>query len=410
MHTLIMARNSFRVLRKHKIRSFLTILGIMIGIAAIIATLSIGRGAEESIRKQVMGMGENAIFTIPGNVITRGNIRSDQPIGVTITKQDMRALRAQMPEIKQISRIHWTLQPVRYGDKTIVDRTLGVDENMLIINNHSLRSGNFFSHYHVQHGIRVAVLGEQAALKLFGKVDPIGKTIHINDVRFLVIGVINHVDHFWGTEDPNRRILIPFTAAKKYIRKPDETDDDAGALGMNLYQGVDTEAIVRRIRRAFRFMHNVKPHDPDNITIFDQKSIEEAATKASTIIKLFGLVAASISLIVGGIGVMNIMLVSVKERTREIGLRMAIGATQQQIRHQFLMEAIILTSFGGFLGIVLGLILQYVISITTTLPGVLEFLPLIMSFIVTVLVGIFFGYYPAYKASRLNPVDALLER
>jgi putative ABC transport system permease protein len=167
---------------------------------------------------------------------------------------------------------------------------------------------------------------------------------------------------------------------------------------------------LRAIRRILRYLHGIKPGDEDDFMIFDQQSLSDTAQQAASTIKLFGLIAASISLLVGGIGVMNIMLVSVKERTKEIGIRLALGATQGIVQRQFLIEATTLSAFGGIMGIILGIIAQYFVSKATSLPGTIELLPLLLSFLVTMLVGIFFGYYPARKASLLNPVDALLEK
>jgi len=420
MNTFILIRTALHAIARHKGRSFLTILGIMIGVAAIIVTFSIGRGAEERIRNQILTMGESAAYVIPGNVITRGAIRSSLAKPARLTEGDIYAIRDQIPEINELSRMNYTLELLEYNGAAAKERVLGSDANILKINDNELKHGNFFSTGHVENRVNVVVFGGGIAEKLFEKEHPIGKTIKIRGRPFTVIGVLEHQEHFWGTEDPNMRTFIPFTVAKKYFRETDpEVKDigatssgekDLGAIALSFYKWADSKIALRKIKRILRLRHNIEHGEEDDFTIFDQESITESAEQASGVIKLFGLIAASISLLVGGIGVMNIMLVSVQERTREIGIRLAIGATQGIIQLQFLFEAIVLSGFGGFMGIILGLIGQFLIGHFTNLPNIVELGPLITSFLVTLVIGIFFGYYPARQASLLNPIDALLER
>ena len=422
MTSIILIRTALYAIARHKGRSLLTILGIMIGVAAIIITFSIGRGAEERVRSQILTMGESAAYIIPGNVITRGAVRSSLAKPVQLTESDMYSIRDQVPEIKEISRMTHTLELLENKGITVKERVLGTDANALKINKNKLKWGKFFNPTHIENRANVAVLGEKIAEKLFGIEYPIGQTIRINGHQFTIIGVIEHQGHFWGTEDLNMRTFVPFTVAKKYftdtVEEPEYKDigattlgeEDLGAIALDFYKTVDSKIALRKIKRILRFRHHVDPEEEDDFTIFDQESITEAAERASAVIKLFGLIAASISLLVGGIGIMNIMLVSVQERTKEIGIRLAIGATQGIIQLQFLLESMILSGFGGIIGILLGLIGQFLISYTTNLPHIIELEPLILSFFCTLLVGIFFGYYPARKASLLNPIDALLER
>jgi putative ABC transport system permease protein len=422
MTSTILIRTALYAIARHKGRSLLTILGIMIGVAAIIITFSIGRGAEERVRSQILTMGEGAAYIIPGNIITRGAVRSSLVKPVRLTESDMYAIRDQVPEIKEISRMTHTLELLEFKGIAVKERVLGTDANVLKINKNKLKWGEFFNPTHVENRINVAVLGEKIAEKFFGTEYPIGQTIRISGYPFIVIGVIKHQEHFWGTEDINMRTFVPFTVAKKYFTDNTEApeykdigattlgDEDLGAIALSFYKMVDSKIALRKIKRILRFRHNIDPEEEDDFTMLDQESITEAAERASSVIKLFGLIAASISLLVGGIGIMNIMLVSVQERTKEIGIRLAIGATQGIIQLQFLLEAMILSGFGGIIGILLGLIGQLFISHTTNLPYIIELGPLILSFFCTLLIGIFFGYYPARKASLLNPIDALLER
>ena len=406
----ILIRTSIRVLRKHRVRSFLTILGIMIGIASIIITFSIGRGAEEAITSSILGMGENATYIMPAEFIKRGALRSGVAQRVKLTLKQMRDIKTNCPEILEISPMHMTVQQIQHKQNVAQETIIGSHENMIKINDNNIERGHFFNDYHVKQKSNVIVLGNKVAQKLFRAEDPIGKTVIINKQPFTVLGVLEHNPNFWGPRDPNDQAYIPFTVAKKVCRGPDEGEDETTAVAIKLYPGVDSEVFLRKVKNILRFSYGTKPGEPDQFSIFDQKSIEDVARDAAGIIKLFGLIAAAVSLLVGSIGVMNIMLVSVKERTREIGIRMAIGATPGSIRRQFLIESTTLCLFGGIIGVGLGLLGQIGISSTAKLPMVIEFTPMIISLVITVLIGIFFGYYPAYQASKLNPVDALLER
>lgn len=410
MRISILLKTAIATITHHAGRSLLTILGIMVGIAAIIVTFSIGRGAEEKIRSQIMFMGDGACYIIPGNIITRGAVRASLSKPMRLYQGDLDAIAAQVPGIKEISRGTYTLETLEYKGVAIKERVLGTDENLLKINKNKLKYGTFFNKEQLLQRINVVVIGEKIMNKLFDKEYPIGKTIRINGTPFVVIGVIDHQEHFFGGDDPNARSFVPFTVAKKYFRQKNEVEDDIGAILIGLKENVSSEKPIRMIRRILRFRHNLQNQEEDDFTFLDQEELTHAAQKAATVIKLFGLIAACISLLVGGIGVMNIMLVSVQERKQEIGLRMALGATKTIVQIQFLIEATALCTMGGLIGIILGLLGQWAITLFTNLPSVFEVAPLLLSFLVTILVGVFFGFYPARKASLLNPIDALLER
>jgi len=410
MKLQILLRTSLRILKKHKVRSFLTMLGIMIGIASIIVTFSIGRGAEEAISSKILGMGEDAIYIMPAEFIKRGAIRSGVAQRIKLTTKDMETVKKNSPEIKAISPVHMTVQQIEHGNKIAQETIMGTHPNMLIVNDNKIAIGSFFNDYHMKHRENVIVLAANVAKKLFGTENPLGQTVLLNKKPCVVIGVLEHKPHYWGPRDPNDWAYIPFTVAKKICRGPDESEEEVTMIGIKPYQGVDIPVFVRKIKSILRFVYNTKPNEEDSFTIFDQQTIEQVARDAAGVIKIFGLIAAAISLLVGSIGVMNIMLVSVRERTREIGIRMAIGATQGSIRRQFLIESTTLCLFGGIIGVLLGLLAQILISNAAQLSIVIEVTPMVLSLAITVLIGVFFGYYPAYVASKLNPVDALLER
>jgi len=410
MNLKILVRTSIRALKHHKIRSLLTILGIMIGITAIIVTFSIGRGAEEAITSQILGMGENTIYIMPAEFMKKGALRSGVAQRVKLSTKEVETIKKHCPEIREISPMQMSVQQINYAGTIANETIIGCHSNMIDINDNEIKIGHFFNDFHIKHKNNVIVLGKKIAKKLFNSTNPLGKTVLINNKPCSVIGVLKHKPHFWGPRDPNDQAYIPFTVGKKICRGPDETEDEVTMVGIKPYPGIDSEVLLRKIKNILRFSYKTKENEDDSFTIFDQKSIEEVARDAAGVIKLFGLIAAAISLLVGSIGVMNIMLVSVKERTREIGLRMAIGATQRSIRRQFLIEAVTLCLFGGSIGVGLGLLAQIGIGYSANLPVIIEITPMIISLIVTIFIGVSFGYYPAHQASKLNPVDALLER
>ncbi len=410
MRILILIKTALLTITNHAGRSFLTILGIMIGIAAIIVTFSIGRGAEEKVRKQIMVMGEGACYILPGSILTRGAVRATLERPMRLFQSDFDAIAAQVPGIQEIARGSNIIETLEHGSVAIKERIIGTDENLLKINKNKLKYGTFFTRQQADERANVVVIGEKVMNKLFGEEYPIGQIIRIEKIPFIVIGVIDHQEHFWGGEDPNARSFIPFTVAKKYFRQPDETDDDLHAILIGFKANINSEEPIRMIRRILRYRHHLEDQEADDFTFLDQEALVGAAQHAATLIKLFGLIAACISLLVGGIGVMNIMLVSVQERKAEIGLRIALGATRTTVQIQFLLESIVLCMMGGLIGILVGLLGQWSISRVTTLPSIFELTPLIVSFLVTIIVGVFFGFYPAHKASLLNPIDALLER
>jgi putative ABC transport system permease protein len=409
MHIRLLIRIALRALKNNKVRSTLTMLGIMIGIAAIMVTLTIGAGIKQKMHNQIMTMGDGALFILPGTIIEGGRTRSSVIDAATLTVLDAESLEKQIPELIAISRGHEESCDIQHEASIVHDQVAGLDANILSIINYKIKLGTFFSDTQVKNRTQVVVLGSKLAQKLFKKAYPIGQTVYIEKYPFTVIGVFAPIDFFGGPHDPNMHAYIPFSVADKYFRPENLSDGDLGYIMLRAHNAQAGQAL-RLVKRILRFNHAIDDEDPDDFLIFDQESIAAAASRAATIVSLFGIIAAAISLIVGGIGIMNIMLVSVKERTREIGIRLALGATQSIIQRQFLYEAIILCLLGGLGGIALGLGAHTLISYTVQLPKVTSFFPILISLGTTLLIGLFFGYYPAQLASRLNPVQALLER
>ncbi|HAU30303.1 TPA: multidrug ABC transporter substrate-binding protein [Candidatus Dependentiae bacterium] len=408
MNSLVLLRTSVTVFFKHPVRSFLTILGIAIGISAIIATFAIGRGAEMRIRSQIMSMGENAAYIIPGNVFERGRVRATLGTNPRLTKTDVCALKEQIPQLRAITGGFDVLEPIVYKSASSHDRIFGTTAEMItVIQERKLAKGELFGDYHRKYGLAVIVLGSELANILFKDEDPIGKTIRIGRTPFLVLGVLEPYNNYFGNDDPNKKGFIPDTTAQKYFKKNDKTLNDVDFIVVKFGKEAHEGETLRKIIRVLRQTHNIRPGDLEDFTIFDQQSIANSAATASDIIQLFGLIAASISLLVGGIGIMNIMLVSVQERTREIGIRLALGATQGTIQAQFLIEAATLCFVGGIVGIVAGLGISALLSILTNLPGFIETEPIFVALFITLIIGLVFGYYPARKASLMDPVKAL---
>lgn len=411
MKTIILIKTALHAIMRHPGRSMLTTLGIMVGVAAIIITFSIGRGAEEKIISQVSAMGEGTVLILPGNVITPGGTRSSLAKGARLTAPDMQAIQAQVRPIREISRGTFGYHLIENGKNAVKEQILGADANITkIFSRFDIQYGIRINTQHIQDRANVAVIGSTIQQKLFDKELAFNKTIRIGGFPFIVIGVLKQQPHYFGTEDPNAHIIIPFTTAKKYFKQADEMEDDLGYIAFAMYKGTDIQPVIRTVKRILRLRHNIAHNEEDDFLLLDQESIAKTAAAAGNIIKLFGLIASCISLLVGGIGIMNIMLVSVQERTKEIGLRIALGATQSQVQNQFLFESATLCAVGGFLGLLLGFMGQILIKMYTPLPSIIEIEPPLVSLLITIVIGIFFGYYPAKKASLLNPIDALLER
>lgn len=409
MNPAVLFNTSIRTLKNHKARSFLTILGIMIGIAAIIITFSVGRGAEEAVAAQILTMGEDAVYVIPSSFVKHGALRGGSKT-TRMRERDIEIIQNLSPEVIQITPMHMTIQTIERAGNKIQLNITGANPNLIKIDANKVKQGIYFNEVHLKQRSNVIVLGSKPVEKLFGAENPIGKFVLVNGHSCQVIGVLESKPHYFGPRDPNDQAFMPFTTSKKICKMPDEPIDELTAMAMKLQAGTDSTVFRRKLGNMMRFANNTQKEEEDPFVIFDTQTLTQVARDMAGIIRLFGLIAASISLIVGSIGVMNIMLVSVKERTGEIGLRMAIGATQKLIRLQFLIESVTLCFIGGVIGVLMGLLGQFAISHGTTLAAVIEIGPMLMSLLVTILIGVFFGYYPAYQASQLNPVEALLHK
>ncbi|HOW80956.1 MAG TPA: ABC transporter permease [Spirochaetota bacterium] len=393
-------RQAIASLLSHKMRSFLSILGILIGVTSVITMMAIGRGAQESIETQLNSLGSNVLSVRPGSMRTHG-VALESGTVTRLTLEDAEEMGA-IPEISGVSAIVSDRAQVVYGNRNWNTSVSGVTPEYAEIRSLKPIAGSFFTDRDVGMRKKTAVLGVTVTRELFANANPVGKTIKINRVNFTVAAVLPELGSM-GPFDRDDTVLIPVTTGMYRL------------MGKTYIDSIDVQVrsreLIDQAKKSIKAMivrrHRLDPDDEDSFSIRDMTEMREAVAKTSqTIGMLLGIVSV-ISLIVGGIGIMNIMLVTVKERTREIGLRKAVGARKKDILLQFLIESVLLTSTGGMLGIAAGGMLSLVLGTLAQWPVSVTFVSIIMSTVFSVMVGIFFGLWPAIQASRLKPVEAL---
>lgn len=396
---------AIRAIKANKMRSILTSLGIIIGVAAVIVMLSVGNGAQISIQNEMKTMGSNLII-IRSGVATSSGARGGHGSTPTMKKSDGDAIQEKIDAIKLAApQLDETAQMV-YGNANWSTIVSGTDNRFFQIKDWDLAYGKFFSESDIKTAAKVAILGQTVVNELFGDVDPLGKNIRVKGIPFKVIGVLQSRGQSGMGQDQDDVVYIPITTAQKKVMGISFPDQ----VKMIILQAIDARSTYTsqdEIKQLLRQRHNLGANKDDDFIIMNltqMMEMMESSTKIMTI--LLGAIA-SISLLVGGIGIMNIMLVSVTERTREIGIRMAIGAKAWDIRWQFLMEALVLSLIGGLVGVVCGLIGSYVVGAASSLPASVSLWSVLLPFSFAGMVGLIFGFYPAYKASLLNPINAL---
>ena len=396
-------RIALRALRRNKMRSVLTTLGIIIGVAAVIAMVGIGNGAKAQVEGQIASLGQNVILVFSGSVTASG-VRSGWGGAGTLSLGDADAIKREISGVLHTSPEASTYAQAAAGNQNWSTRVLGESADYFEIRQWPLAEGAVFTDQDVRSVNKVAIIGKTVASQLYGDEDPIGQIIRIRNVPFIIVGILTPKGLSVMGTDQDDVIIVPYTSGMKRIMGVTmlRTINVQGASLESL--GVVQKQIIDLLRQRHRITPGLKD---DDFTVRNQQEIAEMATAQSkTMTVLLGAIAG-VSLIVGGIGIMNIMLVSVTERTREIGIRMAVGAHGRDILLQFLAEAITLSSLGGIVGITLGLITAKILSAVAQWPTLISVTSIVVAFLFSAAVGIFFGFYPARKAARLDPIEAL---
>jgi len=403
MNFINLIRIAFKALMRNKLRAFLTMLGVIIGVAAVIAMVAIGQGSKLSIQTQLSGMGSNMIIIRPNSNVT-GGARLDATSVQTLTLNDVVALQKKANYLSAVSPSATARGQVIYGNNNWSTSIQGVNTIYLdTIRQWPLASGNEFTSSDVVSEAKVCLLGQTVANNLFTNGEnPVGKYIRFAKIPFLVIGVLSPKGANAFGQDQDDIIIAPYTTVQKRIL--------SSIYFQNIYasskEGTTMEA-SSEISQIMRASHRLKPSDDDDFAVRTMEELIKTFTSTSSLLTVLLAVIAGISLVVGGIGIMNIMYVSVTERTREIGLRMAIGATGVDILLQFLTEAIMISITGALIGVLLGISASVLVTYFLSWPTLITQFSIILSFMVCVVTGVFFGYYPAQKASRLDPIEAL---
>jgi putative ABC transport system permease protein len=397
---------ALRILQRNRLRAGLTLLGIVIGVAAVIAMVSIGEGAKQAVQKQIASMGTNVIF-IWSRARTVSGVRSAQGSAVTLTIADALDLKKKIPLLTDTGWYTRASMQIVNGYSNWNCYVYGTSPSYLTIRNLSYSSGGAFTQTDQDSAARVAILGQTVVENLFepGE-EPVGAAIRINNVPFRVIGVFSPKGQTAQGWDQDDVVFIPFSTAERKVLGTLFLGS-VGGIAASATRSEDLEEAVEEIRTVIRARHRLQSEQPDDFAIRTQVEIGMVQEETSETLTIMLMVIASVSLVVGGIGIMNILLVSVTERTREIGIRMAVGAKRLHIMMQFLIEAMTLGVVGGFIGVAFGILAARLTTVIAGWPTIISSDAVVIAFIFSVAVGLFFGLYPANKAARLNPIEAL---
>ncbi len=394
---------ALKALNNNKMRCFLTMLGVIIGVGAVIAMLAIGQGSKNSIKAQISEMGSNMIMIFPG-AEKHGGVRQSSDDMQTLKPADYEALLRESGTIANITPTVNGQGQWIYGNNNYPSQAQGVNTQYLDIRQRKVAQGEMFTEEDVKNAAKVCVLGQTLVDNLFpAGTDPLGKVIRFGKIPMTVIGVLEEKGYNTMGQDQDDLALVPYTTVMKRVLATDYLQGiQASAIDEN-----QTDRTIEEITGILRSQHKLKETDENNFTIRSMQELAEMISSTSSMMTVLLAAVAGISLLVGGIGIMNIMIVSVTERTREIGLRMSIGATGRDIMMQFLIEAVIISVTGGVLGILTGAVATWMISLFAHWPVQIDAGSVILSFVVCTAIGIIFGFYPAAKASNLDPIEAI---
>lgn len=402
MDLISILRLAMRALARNKMRSILTMLGIIIGVGAVIASVAVGEGASEQIQQQISNLGDNMVWVEAGGRAVNG-VRTGSRGTKTLVMGDVKAMQQQVPLVYNCSgHVDGPVQIV-YGNQNWFSQARGVSPEFLQVRRLGIERGNSFSQDDVDHSANVCLLGQTIVDNLFGSADPVGQTIRIQNLPMRVIGVLTPKGQSPTGQDQDDTLIVPLTTMQKKIRGIDWLDD----IMCSASSPTAIKPAEQQITSLLRERHHLRVDEDEDFNLRHPAEIASARAESQKIMTILLASIASVSLLVGGIGIMNIMLVSVTERTREIGLRLAIGANESDVRMQFLGEATLLSLMGGALGVIIGVAGSMTISSTLRWPTRIPMEALLVAVIFSAAVGVFFGFYPAYKASHLDPIEAL---
>ena len=393
---------AFRALRRNKLRSVLTALGIIIGVGAVIAMVGIGNGAKAQVEAQIASLGQNVILIFSGSTTSSG-IRTGWGGAGTLKIEDAEAIRREVPGVAGVSEEVVSTTQVAAGNQNWFTRIYGESADYFDIRQWPLADGAPFTPQDVRSANKVCVIGRTTATQIYGNEDPVGQILRVKEVPFTITGVLTPKGLSPQGVDQDDIVIMPYTSAMKRVIGGTNLRN----INVQIGDARQVEAAQQQIIALLRQRHNIRPGRDDDFTVRNQQEIAEAATATSRVMTLLLGAIAGVSLVVGGIGIMNIMLVSVTERTREIGVRIAVGAHGKDILTQFLIEAVTLSSVGGVIGIICGIGASRILSAYAHWPTLISLSSILIAFLFSAAVGVFFGFYPARQAARLDPIEAL---
>ncbi|OGA01652.1 MAG: multidrug ABC transporter substrate-binding protein [Betaproteobacteria bacterium RIFCSPLOWO2_02_67_12] len=407
MNLLALLRVALRALAVNKLRSLLTMLGIIIGVGAVIVMIAVGSGAQARVEEQIRSLGSNLLLILSG-ATTSGGVRMGFGSNLTLTEDDAAAIPREIPEVMAAPALRGSAQIV-WGNQNWSTIIFGVTPEYLEVRQWEIAAGRSFDATDMAGAAKVCLVGQTVARQLFGGVDPVGQSIRVRRVPFTVIGVLVGKGQSMMGSDQDDLVIMPISTARKRVLGAANLakQRSVGTIWVKVPEGNDMKAAEEQVRGLLRQRHRLQPGQDDDFSLRNLEEVAAAQEASSRVLALLLAAVASVSLVVGGIGIMNIMLVSVTERTREIGLRRAVGARTRDILGQFLVEAVTLSLIGGLAGILLGVGAAYAIAQFAGWRIVLSPDAVILAVAFAFAIGVFFGFYPARKAAYLNPVEAL---
>ena len=394
---------AFKSILGNKMRSFLTMLGIIIGVASVITMLAIGQGSKKSIQDQIASMGSNMLFVMPGTM-RMGGVQQGSSSSQRLTVADIKAIKMECDAVVAVSPEVRSSGQVVYGNSNWPTTIYGGSEQYLEIRSWKVVSGRNITDTEAEGSAKVCLVGRTVADELFGEgVDPTGETIRFKSIPFKIIGVLEEKGQNSFGQDQDDVIIAPYTTVQKRILAQNYIQ----SIQMSARSAEESDLAQSQVEEVLRRTHKLRENEDNDFEVRSQEELATTMTSVTEILTILLGAIAGISLLVGGIGIMNIMYVSVTERTREIGLRMSVGGRSVDILLQFLIESILLSVFGGLIGIVLGFAASSIVEVLTSWPISVMWGSVILAFAVCTVIGVFFGWYPARRASELDPIDAL---